>query len=251
VHEEHLDDNMVARTRSLAQVTFFFTVSTLGLSPARAPENLEHVADVMEFTTHYTPPPFPGVVDATRAARGQKLYVAQCQSCHGTFEERDGRMVLTSFPNIIVPQAAMGSDDARWRSVDSDAIVALRKSPIGKTVDIASTGGYVAMTLTGAWASAPYMHNGSVPTLWDFLHPAERPKRFLVGGHRLDFKKLGIDQHIDASGAPAYPDGYVPWSTPALYDATTPGRTNSGHEAQFAGLSEDDKSDLLEFMKRL
>src|SRR5213079_951338 len=99
------------------------------------------------------------------------------------------------------------------------------------------TGGYVAPILSGLWATAPYLHNGSVPTLWHLMHPAERPTKFFVGGHRLDFKRVGIDGYLD-DGTLRYPADYRPWSTPQLYDTREPGRANTGHVAQFKPLTE-------------
>ena len=58
---------------------------------------------------------------------------------------------------------------------------------------------YRGRSLNGIWATAPYLHNGSVPTLWDLLLPADkRPKSFKVGGREFDpdkvgFKNVGLD----------------------------------------------------------
>ena len=53
-------------------------------------------------------------------------------------------------------------------------------------------GGYLAPPLYGVWANAPYLHNGSVPTLHDMLRPhAERPASFHVGNRELDPVKVG------------------------------------------------------------
>ena len=59
--------------------------------------------------------------------------------------------------------------------------------------------GYVARHLGGAWATAPYLHNGSVPTVWDLLQPAaRRPKVFFLGSRVYDTKKLGFDSSMSA-----------------------------------------------------
>src|SRR5439155_20682065 len=55
-----------------------------------------------------------------------------------------------------------------------------------------TTRGYIARPLNGVWATAPYLHNGSVPTLDDLLKPAaDRPQKFLVGYRVYDADKLG------------------------------------------------------------
>jgi hypothetical protein len=63
---------------------------------------------------------------------------------------------------------------------------------LSRHVIAANIGGYVAPILNGVWATAPYLHNGSVPTLWHLMHPESRPCRFEVGGHKLDSTKVGI-----------------------------------------------------------
>jgi hypothetical protein len=117
------------------------------------------------------------------------------------------------------------------------------------TID--STGAYIAPPLTGIWSTAPYLHNGSVPTLWHLMHPDQRPVRFYVGGHSLDFARVGISGDVDDDGTMRYPPGYHPWSTPMLYDTSEPGRGNRGHESMFAGMTEAQKCALLEYLKRL
>ena len=105
--------------------------------------------------------------------------------------------------------------------------------------------------LTGVWMSAPYLHNGSVPTMRQLLTPEERPARFMVGGHRLDFRTLGIAGAVDADGVYAYPRSYAPWSKPVVIDTRAPGLSNRGHEADVVGLSESEKTALIEYLKLL
>jgi len=94
---------------------------------------------------------------------------------------------------------------------------------------------YKARPLDGVWASAPYLHNGSVPTLADLLRPAAaRPASFRVGSGEFD---------PDAVGVAATEDGSV-------FDTSLPGNGNGGHEYGTA-LSESDRRDLLEFLKSL
>jgi hypothetical protein len=96
--------------------------------------------------------------------------------------------------------------------------------------------------LNGIWATGPYLHNGSVPTLWDLLHPDRRPVKFTVGSREFDPVKIGYRNDPGATG----PNVWV-------YDTTQPGNSNIGHsgEAFGAALSEDQKSALLEYLKKL
>jgi mono/diheme cytochrome c family protein len=95
---------------------------------------------------------------------------------------------------------------------------------------------YKARPLNGIWASAPYLHNGSVPNLHDLLlPPASRPARFSVGRWEYDPKNVGYVS-----------DGQVPF----VVDTTVSGNGNGGHEYG-TKLSEEDRWALVEYLKTL
>jgi hypothetical protein len=104
----------------------------------------------------------------------------------------------------------------------------------GKDVDL-----YKGRPLDGIWASAPYLHNGSVPNLYELLRPADkRMKTFYVGSREFDPEKVGFDTN-DKSGT--------------LLDTTIKGNSNSGHDDVIYGgkLTEDEIWELVEYMKTL
>jgi hypothetical protein len=77
---------------------------------------------------------------------------------------------------------------------------------------------YRARPLNGIWATAPYLHNGSVPDMMDLLKPpAERPTKFYVGSWEFDPEHLGFD-----------------WQTPVptafQFDTSITGNSNAGHD---------------------
>jgi mono/diheme cytochrome c family protein len=238
------------RLPGLARIVSFFTVPTMGLAPSLSRKAAPQVEDVLRFFAAYEPPRFPGTIDTVLAAEGEALYRRRCAGCHGSVEVRDGRARLTMFPNRLVPQDSIGSDPARWQAVSDALVGAIRSSGEASFIDAARTGGYVAPPLSGVWATAPYLHNGSVPTLWQLLRPDERPERFYVGGHRLDFERVGIRGTLDSTGTWRYPEGYRPWSTPILVDTRRRGLGHGGHERQFAALSDEQCRELIEFLKR-
>jgi mono/diheme cytochrome c family protein len=239
------------RTSRAARVIGFFTVPAMGMEPRAALRAMPQVEDILAFLETYHSPRFPGDIDRASARQGQDIYSRKCASCHGAYSENADRPALIAFPNRLVPAEEIGTDPARARAMTPDLTRAVSASAFGKNIVAAATGGYVAPRLGGLWATAPYLHNGSVPTLWHLLHPATRPTRFLVGGHRLDFSMMGIAGYVDGTGTYRYPDGYQSWSSPALYDTTQPGRSNRGHEAEFDALTEAEKAAVLEFLKLL
>lgn len=95
---------------------------------------------------------------------------------------------------------------------------------------------YKARALNGIWASSPYLHNGSVPTLYDLLLPvSERPTRFAVGRWEYDPAKVGYVS-----------DGEQPW----VLDTSLTGNHNFGHEYG-TSLSDDERWALVEYLKTL
>lgn len=105
---------------------------------------------------------------------------------------------------------------------------------------------YMARPLTGIWATPPFLHNGSVPTLYHILTPAsERPAQFTVGNRLFDTKMVGYD--------------YAPVHNIIPFDTKIQGNSNLGHEfndGEGKGiigrkLSEAERWELVEYMKTL
>lgn len=102
----------------------------------------------------------------------------------------------------------------------------------------------VAKPLRGSWASAPYLHNGSVPTMWDLLsEPSQRPTEFVVGAFDYDVEKLGFRSDPKETLPTFYSRVFV--SPNALG-----GASNGGHYFSI-GMTDDDKHDLIEYLKSL
>ena len=108
---------------------------------------------------------------------------------------------------------------------------------------------YKGRPLNGIWATAPYLHNGSVPTLYDLLLPAKRlesdppeieyrPRKFMVGSRELDTRKVGF-KHEEGDY-----EGF-------LFDTTKPSNSNAGHVYGTRNLTDQDRWNLVEFLKSL
>jgi mono/diheme cytochrome c family protein len=232
-----------ARLRALAAITTFFTVPSMGVHPDKARSSLLDAEAIMAFLDSYHAQRFPGTIDRSEAERGRLIYERHCAACHGRFDKNLEAPKLTSFPNW---RGDVGTDALRATNFDSPLAAAVAKSPYRDIIAVRRGKGYVAPPLSGLWASAPYLHNGSVPTLADLLSPASRPRRFMVGGHMLDFQNVGLRLAKDGS----YPSGYLPFSAPSWIDTATPGRGASGHR-QGETLSAAEKRALIEYLKLL
>lgn len=138
---------------------------------------------------------------------------------------------LSAKPDAVVKAMAI----AKVHGMEKSSKQGQHRQPTDKdpSADLLS---YKARPLNGIWASAPYLHNGSVPTLHDLLlPPASRPARFSVGRWEYDPKNIGYVS-----------DGQVPF----VVDTTLPGNGNRGHEYG-TKLSEEDRLALLEYLKTL
>ena len=96
--------------------------------------------------------------------------------------------------------------------------------------------GYNALPLGGVWARAPYLHNGSVPTLYHLLVPGERPLKFAKS--RLDYDKqlVGFSWDLDSAGAVAG-EGYL-FDTGAF-----PALSNKGHDTDIKAAGKEYRLD--------
>lgn len=232
------------RLRALAAITSFFTVPSMGVHPDKAQHRLGDTEAIFAWLRGYEPQPFPGSVDPAASRQGAAVYAARCASCHGDYRWREGEKPrLATFPNWI---GDVGTDPLRARLFDAGLFKAVDATGYRTLIDVRAGRGYAAPPLAGLWSSAPYLHNGSVPSLAALLDPAQRPPRFLVGGHALDFGVMGL---LLAPGG-GYPEGYRPYSVPRWTDTAKPGRGNGGHlfGAEF---SPAERAALIEYLKLL
>lgn len=242
------------RLAAHAPIAAFFSVSTAGNSSENAERVIPEVARALRALYRYEPPAFPGVIDRDLAGQGSAVFTARCSECHGTFETIDGRERLVAYPNRLVSLSSIGTDPERSMAYDATVEAWVKghpDEPFVRLVRSQATGGYVAPILSGVWATAPYLHNGSVPTLYDLMHPEERPERFQAGGHDLNFDRVGVALERCADGVYRFAASARARTTGAIYDTARRGRSHRGHEWQFTELTEAEKRALLEYLKTL
>ena len=107
---------------------------------------------------------------------------------------------------------------------------------------------YKARPLNGIWATAPFLHNGSVPTLWALLSPyGERPTSFQLGNRRFDPANVGYVNGGSFTLNTAIPGnlntGHL-FETPASSAQRRPGTIGRG-------LTPDERRALIEYLKTL
>ncbi|HEV8717578.1 MAG TPA: di-heme-cytochrome C peroxidase [Candidatus Binatia bacterium] len=102
---------------------------------------------------------------------------------------------------------------------------------------------YKAGPLNGIWATAPFLHNGSVPNLDQLLRPqGDRVKKFCVGSRKFDPQNVGFDPG-DGQNCP----------DASVFDTSLPGNSNHGHSgpAYGTGLNDEERKNLIEYLKTL
>lgn len=211
--------------------------SALGLLGAEPHDQRAFLAQVdwlLDYLGNKPAPKYPFAIDPARAARGKTVYAAQCARCHAS--ARTGTVVAVK---------EVGSDPERLGTWNEKA--AREANQVVRDMGIARKGlveapltGYVAQFLDGIWLRAPYLHNGSVPTLDDLLKPpSQRPPVFWRGYDVYDPVKLGFV----SQGAQAERAG-------TRFDTRLRANGNGGHDFG-TGLAEPDKQALLEYLKTL
>jgi hypothetical protein len=208
--------------------------SGIGNGASRKSINLANLGRLEQWFNELPSPRYPLPIDASLAAQGQPLFTKHCGACHAP----DGAQA-----GAVIPIADVGTDRHRldmWTPASAAAFNAFADGYPWDFTAFRKTDGYVAVPLDGVWLRAPYLHNGSVPSLQDLLEPAEgRPKVFHRGYDLYDPARVGFVS-----------DGALAERTGMRYDTSLPGNGNGGHLYGTA-LSSAEKRALIEFLKTL
>lgn len=206
--------------------------------------------DVRAYLATLEPPQYPYPIDRALADRGYRLFQAHCKTCHGVYEE-DWR-----YPNKVVALGQVGTDPelARARFWDSERFLDwFQRSYYGQLAQAAPALGYVAPPLDGIWATAPYLHNDSVPTIADLLLESPKRPRFWELARAEDgvpvYDREGVGwRYLRLQEGKA---GAMSWEARnRIYDTTRKGYGNGGHELGDP-LDAQERQALIEYLKTL
>ncbi len=214
---------------------------------AKAEEVDGKFVDVLAFIKSLEAPQYPGEIDMEKVKKGAKIFEKKCSKCHGIYGDKsrlaDGQ---ASYPNYLVHLDKIGTDPRLARSYHERPEFSERynSSWFAKGAHgarIVPGDGYVAPPLDGVWATAPYLHNGSVATIREMLNSQSRPKywRRSFDSEDYSWENLGWKYVEKSSKIDKY-----------TYDITLLGYSNQGHTFG-DDLSSAERSDLLEYLKTL
>jgi mono/diheme cytochrome c family protein len=206
--------------------------SALGDGASRKSVDTASLARVEEWIRNVRPPAYPFPVDTKLAEAGQRLYEERCAACHSAGGARAG---------TVIPLDEVGTDRHRldmWTAGAAEAYNNYGEGYSWRLSAFRKTNGYIALLHDGLWARAPYLHNGSVPTLADLLEtPEKRPIAFYRGFDLYDPVKVGFV----SAGPEAEQAGFK-------YDTNVPANGNQGH-LWGTDLPAPSKTALLEYLK--
>ncbi|MDX1944323.1 MAG: c-type cytochrome [Pirellulaceae bacterium] len=204
----------------------------------------EEFRDVFAYLSSLTPPKYPYAIDQPLAERGRVAFNRVCAECHGTYGSS------AEYPERLIPIDELGTDPVRLAALAPEHRAAYGNSwfaDYGKLPNLSDPGGYVAPPLDGIWASGPYFHNGSVPTLWHVLHPSERPIVWKRSPTAFDTERVGPQVETFATRPATITAG---WEKRLYFDTRAFGKSAGGHEFPNR-LSDDEKRAVLEYLKTL
>lgn len=196
--------------------------------------------DVLAYIKSLPSPIYKGIIDQQKVGEGKAIYEVNCSRCHGSSNNKN------DYPNLLVALESIGTDPAlvstnfaypqlldwynnSWFSKEPFAAKLIAKK------------GYIAPPLDGVWATAPYLHNGSVPTLEDLLNSSQRPKIWKRTFNSMDFdtKKVGWNYAILTTKTDRQ-----------AYDTSIKGYGNQGH-IYGDKLTTIERGALIEYLKTL
>lgn len=212
------------------------TVQTGAIGDGATKQSLP-VADlkrVEDFIKELPPPKYPFTIDEKLAAQGGQIFNNTCASCHAFGGERIGK---------VIPVEEVGTDRHRldmWTQQATDTYNNFAEGYSWDFDQLRKTNGYVSVSLDGIWLRAPYLHNGSVPSLKDLLEkPENRTKVFYRGYDVYDPEKVGFI----SEGTEAARVGFK-------YNTSVLANSNQGH-LYGVDLVPQDKAALIEYLKTL
>ncbi len=198
-----------------------------------------HFDDVLAYLLTLEAPVYPEPLNPALVGAGKMIFEENCAQCHGKYGSDAG------YPNLLVSLDEVGTDPLLAQSNFAYAEFVywynrswFSKDPYGAKLEPGN--GYVAPPLDGVWATAPYLHNGSVPTLEDLLNSPQRPARWKRSFDTGDYnhQKAGWNYSVETAGANT------------VYDTTLPGYGNQGHTfGDF--LKAEDRAALIEYLKSI
>jgi hypothetical protein len=200
----------------------------------------EMMKDAWAYLQTLEAPKYPYPIDIPLAKQGEYIFTTTCSGCHGTYGAN------AFYPNKVIPVSIIGTDSLmlKYYRQNKGYEEWYNTSWYATTYEpgfLRPQYGYMAPPLDGIWMTAPYFHNGSVPTVEAVLNSKIRPRYWKRSFKReeYDFVKLGWKHRT-----------LTHEGTAKSYNTDIPGYGNYGH--YFGdGLSDRQRIAVIEYLKTL
>jgi mono/diheme cytochrome c family protein len=200
----------------------------------------EQIRHVLAFIYTLEAPKYSLPINKKLVNEGEKLFIDKCSKCHGTYGGEE------EYPNLLIPQSIIKTDSFLHRSnYQNPQFVNWFNSSWFAMGDhpakLQPFNGYISPPLDGIWCTAPYLHNGSIPTVEAVLNSKLRPVYWQrnFDNPEYDYEKLGWQFVVKDSSF-----------NRTIYNTTLPGYGNYGH---YFGdkLTDSDRKAVIEYLKTL
>ncbi|WP_419863152.1 cytochrome c [Candidatus Poriferisodalis sp.] len=229
LHWDGNNDSVAERNRSAA----------IGAGATEDSLDTASLDRVAEWIGSLPAPAFPEAhIDRSLVPAGAEVYEQHCARCHSF----DGELV-----GSVIDIGEIGTDPERLESFDEELAAEMNTLGRGRHWRFSrfrATNGYANLPLDGVWLRAPFLHNGSVPTLRDLLRPPEdRPIVFYRGNPAYDYDDVGF-----VSSRPSAGESQAEAPSGFRFDTTLRGNGNGGH-LYGTDLSDGQIDALIEYLK--
>ena len=213
--------------------------SAMGFTPPAGPDFEKKVQRIRRYLTRLPAPKIPAEIapDPEQVARGKILYADQkCADCHSWDGSKFGQPI---------PLTEIGTDPNRFNAWSEQDAARMNETMKSKGIirnNVIKNSGYISVPLDGIWLRGPFLHNGSVPNLFELLKsPKDRSPKFYRGCDILDVKHGGfVSYEKDLEGC----------MNPYHFDTNKWGNGNGGHDYG-TGLTDDERLDLVAYLMTL
>ncbi|MEI6946889.1 c-type cytochrome [Paraflavisolibacter sp. H34] len=198
----------------------------------------DRMPDLLAYLHSLEPPAYSRPRNEALAAKGKQLFENHCSDCHGTYGAQE------TYPNLLIPQSIIQTDSFLFKmQTTAPQFINWYNSSWysqgGRRARLEPFEGYIAPPLDGVWITAPYLHNGSVPTLEALLNSKARPRYWSRNFENPEYDYQKVGWKFREEKAPGSPE---------TYNTDLPGYGNYGH---YFGdlLTGDERTAVIEYLK--
>ena len=211
-----------------------------------------------EVLGNLLPPKYPFEINSMQVQKGQKLFANNCMKCHGQHNRDEQGYPIYTAPKVI-PKHIVQTDEQKLKAISSEFVSLVETSSLRDILSFKDENiqkGYFSPKLWGIWSRFPYMHNGSIPSLYQvMLPPSERSPIFSMedAGEEYRFDKDNVGLNLFAKKELPRKLRLAKRGDRDIYYINREGQSNKGHyfEKSFSKLTHEDRLDLIEYLKTL